>query len=119
MCLLKEEVQEVTDPVNALLEGKVQTVEFSNGSVVIDAPRPGRVYMAGSFNPLHDGHRGMLAAALKARQDKQGQPSLPLAFKIQIPFACAGCTKLLQAIVQAGLLLLLCLHFHLHKRQMR
>lgn len=83
MCLLKEEVQEVTDPVNALLEGKVQTVEFSNGSVVIDAPRPGRVYMAGSFNPLHDGHRGMLAAALKARQDKQGQPSLPLACKFK------------------------------------
>ena len=78
MCLLQEEVQEVADPVKALLEGKVQTVEFSNGNVVIDAPRSGRVYMAGSFNPLHDGHRGMLAAALKARQDKQGQSSPPL-----------------------------------------
>ena len=81
MRLLKEEVHEVADPVKALLEGKVQTVEFSNGNVVIDAPRSGRVYMAGSFNPLHDGHRGMLAAALKARQDKQGQLSLPLALK--------------------------------------
>ena len=81
MCLLKEEVQEVTDPVKALLEAKVQTVEFSNGNVVIDAPRSGRVYMAGSFNPLHDGHRGMLAAALKARQDKQGQLFLPFAIK--------------------------------------
>lgn len=69
---------EVADPVTALLEGKVQTVEFSNGNVVVDAPRSGRVYMAGSFNPLHDGHRGMLAAALKARQDKQGWLAFPL-----------------------------------------
>ena len=62
----------MADPVEALLEGKVQTVEFSGGNVVVDAPRAGRVYMAGSFNPLHDGHRGMLAAVLKLRQDKQG-----------------------------------------------
>lgn len=74
MCFLKEEVTEVTDPIKALLEGKVRTVEFSNGNVIVDAPRSGRVYMAGSFNPLHDGHRGMLAAALKVRQDKQGRP---------------------------------------------
>lgn len=69
---------EVADPIQALLDGKVQTVEFSNGNVVVDAPRSGRVYMAGSFNPLHDGHRGMLAAALKARQDKQGWLSFAL-----------------------------------------
>ena len=68
---------EVADPVQALLDGKVQTVEFSNGNVGVDAPRSGRVYMAGSFNPLHDGHRGMLAAALKARQDKQGWLFIP------------------------------------------
>ena len=83
MCLLKEGVHEVADPLKALLEGKVQTVEFSNGNVVIDAPRSGRVYMAGSFNPLHDGHRGMLAAALKARQDKQGQSPLSLVLNIR------------------------------------
>lgn len=70
--VLQEEVTEMADPVKALLEGKVQTVEFSNGNVVVDAPRSSRVYMAGSFNPLHDGHRGMLAAALETRQAEQG-----------------------------------------------
>ncbi|KAL3139080.1 hypothetical protein ABBQ32_005876 [Trebouxia sp. C0010 RCD-2024] len=70
---VQEEVTEMADPVKALLEGKVQTVEFSNGNVVVDAPRSSRVYMAGSFNPLHDGHRGMLAAALETRQAEQGR----------------------------------------------
>lgn len=80
---LQEEVIEMADPVKALLEGKVQTVEFSNGNVVVDAPRSGRVYMAGSFNPLHDGHRGMLAAALKTRQAEQGWvPSSPVVIAI-------------------------------------
>ena len=73
--LLKEDRSETADPIQALLDGKIQSVEYSNGSVIIDAPRAGRVYMAGSFNPLHEGHRGMLAAALKARQDKQGKAS--------------------------------------------
>jgi hypothetical protein len=27
------------------------------GQIVVDAPRPGRVYLPGSFNPLHKGHR--------------------------------------------------------------
>lgn len=26
----------------------------------MDAPRPGRIYLPGSFNPLHDGHKDML-----------------------------------------------------------
>jgi len=69
---LQEETTEVADPISALLEGDVHTVEYSNGNVIVDAPRGGRVYMAGSFNPLHEGHRGMLAAALTAQQDKQG-----------------------------------------------
>lgn len=69
---MQEETTEIADPINGLLKGDVQTVEYSNGNVVVDAPRGGRVYMAGSFNPLHEGHRGMLAAALTTRQDKQG-----------------------------------------------
>ncbi len=69
---MQEETTEIADPISALLKGNVHTVEYSNGNVIVDAPRGGRVYMAGSFNPLHEGHRGMLAAALKARQDKQG-----------------------------------------------
>ncbi|KAK9815499.1 hypothetical protein WJX72_004708 [[Myrmecia] bisecta] len=55
--------EQLGDPLEALLAGRVQTVEFSGGQVVVDAPRRGRIYLAGSFNPLHEGHRGMLAAA--------------------------------------------------------
>ena len=70
--ILQEETTEGTDPVSELLKGNVQTVEYSNGNIIVDAPRGGKVYMAGSFNPLHEGHRGMLAAAIEARQGKQG-----------------------------------------------
>lgn len=70
--ILQEHTTEVTDPISELLKGNVQTVEYSNGNVIVDAPRGGRVYMAGSFNPLHEGHRGMLAAAIKAREGNQG-----------------------------------------------
>ena len=118
--VLKEQVHGVADPVKALLEGKVQTVEFSNGNVVIDAPRSGRVYMAGSFNPLHDGHRGMLAAALKARQDQQGQFSLPLVLRFRFHLQVLVVTnyRCLQDILHPGLLPRLCLHCHFHKCQL-
>lgn len=45
------------EPLQALLAGAVRSVEFTGGQVVVDAPRRGRVYLPGSFNPLHDGHR--------------------------------------------------------------
>ena len=45
------------EPLQALLDGTVRSVEFAGGQVVVDAPRRGRVYLPGSFNPLHDGHR--------------------------------------------------------------
>eukprot|EP00884_Botryococcus_braunii_P010579 jgi/Botrbrau1/19522/Bobra.0035s0021.1 len=60
---LQEETWELTDPIQELLEGRVNTLEFSGGTVVVDAARKNRLYLPGSFNPLHDGHRGMLAAA--------------------------------------------------------
>lgn len=43
------------DPLDALLAGEVRSVEYSGGRVFVDAPRPGRVYLPGSFNPLHEG----------------------------------------------------------------
>ncbi len=45
------------EPLQALLDGKLRAVEFAGGQVVVDAPRRRRVYLPGSFNPLHDGHR--------------------------------------------------------------
>lgn len=54
------------EPLQALLGGQLRTVEFAGGQVVVDAPRRRRVYLPGSFNPLHDGHRRLLAAACKS-----------------------------------------------------
>ena len=48
------------DPVNALVTGQATCVERSMGTTVVDAPRRNCVYLAGSFNPLHDGHRCVL-----------------------------------------------------------
>ncbi|KAF6262762.1 hypothetical protein COO60DRAFT_1635750 [Scenedesmus sp. NREL 46B-D3] len=44
------------DPLQELLAGRVRCVEFSEGA---------RVYLPGSFNPLHEGHTAMLAAAVQ------------------------------------------------------
>ncbi len=49
-----------------LLAGRIPCVEFSGGRVFVGAPRGGRVYLPGSFNPLHEGHVRLLAAACAA-----------------------------------------------------
>ncbi|MEW5297071.1 MAG: hypothetical protein WDW36_000303 [Sanguina aurantia] len=54
------------DPLSELLAGGVQCVEFVGSRAVVDAPRPRRVYLSGSFNPVHDGHKQLLAAAVDA-----------------------------------------------------
>lgn len=63
-----------TQPLQDLLAGRVRCVEFSGGCVYVDAPRGrGRVYLPGSFNPLHEGHKQMLAAAVTlAGPDAEG-----------------------------------------------
>ena len=45
------------DPLAGVLAGHIRSVEYSGGQVLVDAPRRGRIYLPGSFNPLHDGHR--------------------------------------------------------------
>lgn len=62
------------EPLQALLSGAVRCVEYSGGNVYVDAPRGrNRVYLPGSFNPLHEGHRAMLDAAVGlAGPDAQG-----------------------------------------------
>ncbi len=55
--LLQETVQSIEEPLQDLLDGRVRSVEYSGGQVITDAPRRGRVYLPGSFNPLHEGHK--------------------------------------------------------------
>lgn len=43
------------DPLQRLLAGEVRCVEYCRNEVVVDAPRRRRVYLPGSFNPLHEG----------------------------------------------------------------
>lgn len=47
----------IDTPLHELLNGRVDCVEFSGGHVYVDAPRGGMVYLPGSFNPFHQGHR--------------------------------------------------------------
>lgn len=51
------------EPLQSLIDEKIRCVEYSGGQVIVDAPRSGRVYLPGSFNPLHEGHKQLLAAA--------------------------------------------------------
>ena len=62
MCT-QEEQQPAPDLIEDLLADRVRSVEYAGGHTVVDAPRGGRVYLPGSFNPLHDGHRYALYQA--------------------------------------------------------
>ena len=59
-------------PFEWLARGDGELVELTDGEVTAADALPGGatakpLVLPGSFNPLHDGHRGMLAAALKLR----------------------------------------------------
>lgn len=74
----------VSAAVKKILTGEAKTVEFSGGCIYLDAPRPNRIYLPGSFNPLHDGHRELLMAAENRRPGKEG------AFELSIGNADKG-----------------------------
>ena len=54
---VQETSQSIRDPLDELLKGNIDSVEYSGGQIICNAPRRNRVYLPGSFNPLHDGHR--------------------------------------------------------------
>lgn len=104
-----ESSKERSDLLRDMLNGRIRTLEFSGsgGEVVVDAPRPGRVYLPGSFNPLHDGHKELLAAACRLCAGKEG------AFELSIGNADKGVLPLAEIerrvaqFVDAGLPLVL------------
>uniref|UniRef100_A0A7S3QL21 Cytidyltransferase-like domain-containing protein n=1 Tax=Dunaliella tertiolecta TaxID=3047 RepID=A0A7S3QL21_DUNTE len=59
------------DPLEALMAGNVKCVEFNGSQVVTDAPRRNKLYLPGSFNPLHAGHKQLLAVARSLSGDKE------------------------------------------------
>lgn len=59
----RNEKERLSNVVEKLMNGSIQTVEFSNGYMYLDTPRPKQIYLPGSFNPLHEGHIELLQAA--------------------------------------------------------
>jgi hypothetical protein len=62
-----QSLSERTHLLQNMINGRYKTLEFSGsgGMAIVNAPRPGRVYLPGSFNPLHAGHQELLAAACR------------------------------------------------------
>ena len=55
---------ELEDPLGLLLEGELDVVEMDvDGALSPDVERGGRLLFPGSFNPLHQGHERLAAAA--------------------------------------------------------
>lgn len=54
------------DAIGALLAGRVGCVELTRGAATGVGACRARVLLCGSFNPLHDGHTALLAAAVAA-----------------------------------------------------
>ncbi|KDD72772.1 hypothetical protein H632_c2918p0 [Helicosporidium sp. ATCC 50920] len=70
--------------LEALRAGSVASVELCNGLILVDAPRPGRLYLSGSFNPLHRGHTSLLEAAAALR------PGMEPCFELSVGNADKG-----------------------------
>ncbi|KAG2501910.1 hypothetical protein HYH03_000408 [Edaphochlamys debaryana] len=81
--LVTDECRAAGDPLRRLLAGEVRCVEYCGQEVTVDAPRKGRVYLPGSFNPLHIGHRKLLQAAVAAVRKEEGD-HIEGAFEITI-----------------------------------
>jgi len=98
--LSQHSTERIEEPLQELLSGRARCVEFSGGRVYIDAPRSNRVYLPGSFNPLHDGHRRLLAAACRAagRGAEEGCFELSVGNADKVGFLLAGWGWLLAGV---------------------
>jgi len=54
------------DALDGLLHGRTRVVELAGGRVVAAGAACPTVLLPGSFNPLHEGHTALLAAAVAA-----------------------------------------------------
>lgn len=83
-----ESTPDMAQLIRGMLKGQFRTLEFSGsgGLAVVDAPRPGRIYLPGSFNPLHSGHLDLLAAACRVK----GVPPTEGAFELSVGNADKG-----------------------------
>lgn len=72
-----------SDALQDLLDGKIRCVEYSGGQVFADAPRSvDKVYLPGSFNPLHAGHQALLKAAVQAAAASSGAADVQGCFEL-------------------------------------
>jgi nicotinic acid mononucleotide adenylyltransferase len=84
--------------INAVISGTARCVEFSGGKILVDCPREGRMYLPGSFNPLHAGHMGLLDVAVRKvsenssgnNNSQQSQHLIEGAFELSIGNADKG-----------------------------
>lgn len=57
---VKEESHSIEDPIDVLYSGQIATLEVCGDQFIADAARKRRIYLPGSYNPLHEGHRSAL-----------------------------------------------------------
>lgn len=70
-------VHEHADPVRCVVDGHAQFVEFINGRCNVDTKKSSLIF-PGSFNPLHHGHRQLMAVA------KAKYPDAVAAYEISV-----------------------------------
>ena len=91
LVLLREHLKD-EDPITQMLNGNASSVTFStSGEAVADIQIPrGCLIFPGSFNPLHEGHTGMVEAAA-ASLNARGETIPGVAYEISVDHPDKGC----------------------------
>jgi nicotinic acid mononucleotide adenylyltransferase len=91
LVLLREHLKD-EDPITQMLNGNASSVTFStSGEAVADIQIPrGCLIFPGSFNPLHEGHTGMVEAAA-ASLNARGETIPGVAYEISADHPDKGC----------------------------